>query len=127
MGLTREDVKVKIEDGETLEVSGERVKEEAEKTDIWHLLERTPGTFLRKFRLPENIVKDVIKAQVENGVLTIVIPKIPPPKPEVRAIEVQINAVKAQVENGVLTITLGSENLPKVCPPKAEVRRIQII
>ncbi|KAG6541920.1 hypothetical protein Mapa_016645 [Marchantia paleacea] len=85
----REDVRVKIEDGQTLEISGERKKEEVQKTDTWHRVERTRGTFLRRFRLPENIDTENVKAQVENGVLTITLPKILAPKPQVRTIEVQ--------------------------------------
>ncbi|BBN14867.1 HSP20 family protein [Marchantia polymorpha subsp. ruderalis] len=88
-GLMREDVRVKIEDGQTLEISGERKKEEVQKTDTWHRVERTRGTFLRRFRLPENIDTENVKAQVENGVLTITLPKILAPKTQVRTIEVQ--------------------------------------
>ncbi|KAL2621317.1 hypothetical protein R1flu_001522 [Riccia fluitans] len=87
-GLTRQDVKVIIEDGQTLEISGERKKEETSKNDTWHRVERSRGAFLRKFRLPENIYIDSVKAQVENGVLTITLPKILAPRPEVRTIEV---------------------------------------
>ncbi|RVX13852.1 15.7 kDa heat shock protein, peroxisomal [Vitis vinifera] len=38
------------------------------------------GEFSREFELPENVKVDQIKAQVENGVLTIVVPKDTSPK-----------------------------------------------
>ena len=53
------------------------------------------GNFLIQFRqnmiLPDNIDKDKIEAKVENGILTIDIPKkeIIPEKPAVRNIEVK--------------------------------------
>ena len=53
-------------------------------TAVWHVAERgTPGkrNFSREIELPENVKVDQIKAQVENGVLTIVVPKDTTPKP----------------------------------------------
>ena len=49
------------------------------------------GKFLRRFRLPVNVKMDELKATMENGVLTVVVPKEDPKKPEVRTIEVSGN------------------------------------
>ncbi|KAJ7542223.1 hypothetical protein O6H91_10G098600 [Diphasiastrum complanatum] len=87
-GLKKEDVKVQVEDGRTLQISGERKKEEVEKTDKWHRVERTQGSFLRRFRLPENAKVEEVKAKVEDGVLTVTVPKIEKPKHEVKPIEI---------------------------------------
>ncbi|KAJ7542241.1 hypothetical protein O6H91_10G097900 [Diphasiastrum complanatum] len=87
-GLKKEEVKVQVEDGRTLQISGERKKEEVEKTDKWHRVERTQGSFLRRFRLPENAKLEEVKAKVEDGVLTVTVPKIEKPKSEVKAIEI---------------------------------------
>jgi HSP20 family protein len=38
-------------------------------------LERSSGKFLRRFRLPENAKIDQVKANMENGVLTEIVPK----------------------------------------------------
>jgi len=87
-GLKKEEVKVQVVDGRTLEISGERKKEEVQKGDTWHRVERSQGSFLRRFRLPENTKPDEVKAQVQDGVLTVTIPKMEKPKPNVRQIEI---------------------------------------
>lgn len=70
-------------DGNILHIKGEGGKEEThEKDTVWHVAER--GTrkrgFSREIELPEDVKLDQIKAQVENGVLTIVAPKDTNPK-----------------------------------------------
>ncbi|KAK4416734.1 class I heat shock protein [Sesamum alatum] len=87
-GLKKEEVKVEVEDGNVLQISGERTREKEEKNDTWHRLERSSGKFLRRFRLPENAKMDQIKANMENGVLTVTVPKEEVKKPEVKAIEI---------------------------------------
>ncbi|XP_043691493.1 class I heat shock protein-like [Telopea speciosissima] len=87
-GLKKEEVKVEVEEGRVLQISGERTKEQEEKNDQWHRIERSSGKFLRRFRLPENAKMDQVKASVENGVLTVTIPKEEVKKPEVKAIEI---------------------------------------
>nr|XP_023906086.1 18.1 kDa class I heat shock protein-like [Quercus suber] len=87
-GLNKEEVKVEVEDDRVLQISGERKVEKEEKKDTWHRVERSSGKFLRRFRLPENAKMDQIKASMENGVLTVTIPKVEVKKPEVKAIEI---------------------------------------
>ncbi|CAN1167441.1 18.5 kDa class I heat shock protein, partial [Linum perenne] len=77
-GLTKEQVKVEVEDDRVLQISGER----------WHRVERSSGKFMRRFRLPENAKMDQVKASMENGVLTISVPKEQVKKPDVKAIEI---------------------------------------
>ncbi|KMT18302.1 hypothetical protein BVRB_2g024630 [Beta vulgaris subsp. vulgaris] len=87
-GLKKEEVKVEVEDGKVLQVSGERNREQEEKNDKWHRVERSSGKFLRRFRLPENAKMEEIKANMENGVLTVTIPKMEEKKPEVKSIDI---------------------------------------
>ncbi|KAI3470822.1 hypothetical protein Pfo_027485 [Paulownia fortunei] len=87
-GLKKEEVKVEVEDGRILQISGERSKEQEEKNDKWHRVERSSGKFLRRFRLPENAKLDQVKAGMENGVLTVTVPKEEVKKPEVKAIDI---------------------------------------
>lgn len=79
---------MEVEEGRILQISGERSKEKEEKNDKWHRIERNKGTFLRRFRLPENAKVDQVKASMENGVLTVTVPKEEVKKPEVKAIEI---------------------------------------
>ena len=81
-GLKKEEV----EDGNVLQISGERNKEKEEKTDTWHRVERSSGKFLRRFRLPEDAKVEQIKAAMENGVLTVTVAKEEAKKPEVKSI-----------------------------------------
>ncbi|XP_050290186.1 class I heat shock protein-like [Quercus robur] len=87
-GLKKEEVKVEIEDDRVLQISGERNVEKEEKNDKWHRVERSSGKFLRKFRLPENAKMDQVKACMENGVLTVTVPKVEVKKPDVKTIEI---------------------------------------
>lgn len=87
-GIKKEEVKVEVEEGNVLQISGQRSKEQEEKNDTWHRVERSSGTFLRRFRLPENAKVDQVKAAMENGVLTVTVPKAEVKKPEVKSIEI---------------------------------------
>ncbi|KAL9409356.1 hypothetical protein AB3S75_047697 [Citrus x aurantiifolia] len=87
-GLRKEEVKVEVEEGRILQISGERSKKQEEKNDKWHRVERSSGKFLRRFRLPDNAKMEQVKASMENGVLTVTVPKEEEKKPEVKAIEI---------------------------------------
>ncbi|XP_030441136.1 class I heat shock protein-like [Syzygium oleosum] len=87
-GLKKEEVKVEIEDDRVLQMSGERKVEKEDKSDNWHRVERSSGKFMRRFRLPENAKMDQVRASMENGVLTVTVPKVMERTPEVKAIEI---------------------------------------
>ena len=80
---------MQVEEGRVLQISGERKKEETSSNERWHRVERSQGSFLRRFRLPENTKVEEVKAAMENAVLTTV-PKMPPPEPKsaVRTIDI---------------------------------------
>ena len=46
------------------------------------------GRFSRRFRLPENVKVEEVKAEMENGVLTITVPKEEVRRPDVRPIQI---------------------------------------
>ncbi|KAJ4847907.1 hypothetical protein Tsubulata_011738 [Turnera subulata] len=87
-GLKKEEVKVEIEDDRVLQISGERSVEKEDKSDTWHRVERSSGKFMRRFRLPEDVKMDGVKAAMENGVLTVTVPKQEVKRPDVKSIEI---------------------------------------
>ncbi|KAJ0956475.1 putative small heat shock protein HSP20 [Helianthus annuus] len=87
-GIKKEEVKVEVEEGNILQITGERNVEKEDKNDTWHRVERSSGKFTRRFRLPENAKMDQVKAAMENGVLTITVPKEEVKKPDVKSIEI---------------------------------------
>ena len=85
--LKKEDVKVAVEDGE-LTISGERKFEKEEKNKKYHRIERSYGSFVRSFSVPEAVSGNKVTADFKDGVLTIHLPKDEKAKP--RAIEVKV-------------------------------------
>ncbi|KAL2621325.1 hypothetical protein R1flu_001530 [Riccia fluitans] len=69
---------------------------EALKSDTLHLVERGRGTYHRNLAIPENVFTDGTTAKVENGLLTITIPKIVPQLPA--PVGVQMEAVKPKLK-----------------------------
>nr|GEW24585.1 17.3 kDa class I heat shock protein [Tanacetum cinerariifolium] len=86
--IKKEEVKVEVEDGRVLQITSERNVEKEDKNDKWHRVERSSGKFTRRFMLPENAKMDQIKAGMENGVLTITVPKEEVKKPDVKSIQI---------------------------------------
>ena len=79
--MKKEDVKVTVENG-VLSISGERKSEKEEKRKKFHRIERSYGTFLRTFTLPDNADSTKIAAEFKEGVLMVHLPKIPATKPQ---------------------------------------------
>jgi len=73
-GVNKEDVKVNIEDG-MLTMRGERKQEKEEKGKKFHRIERSYGSFMRSFRLPDNVDESAIKAGFKDGMLNVTLPK----------------------------------------------------
>lgn len=87
-GIKTDEVQINIT-GEVLTLKGE-VRHEEEKTSspqgkekAWHIREQRYGSFERSIALPTDVVADKAKAEFENGILTITLPKAEEVKPKV--------------------------------------------
>jgi HSP20 family protein len=85
--VDKKDVKVMLQDG-VLTIQGERKKETEEKDRRFHRVERSYGTFVRSFTLPEDAAEDSTRAEFKSGMLLVHLPKAQKAKP--KAVEVQV-------------------------------------
>ena len=89
-GLRKEDVSVEVVDG-VLTIKAES-NQRADVDDSQYVKREVKrSAFARSFRLGDNLVEDNISGAFENGILTIVLPKVQPTntQPEVRRIQIQ--------------------------------------
>ncbi|RFC48747.1 MAG: HSP20 family protein [Verrucomicrobia bacterium] len=85
--LKKEDVKINVEN-HTLTISGERRAEKEEKGKRYHRIERSFGSFQRRFAIPEGIDSSKVAAEFKDGLLLVHLPKDEKAKP--KAIEVKV-------------------------------------
>jgi len=86
--VDKKDVKVTLQEG-VLTIQGERNQEKEEKGKRFHRVERSYGTFLRSFTLPEDSAEDKLKAEFKDGMLLVHLPKAEKPKPKAVDIKVE--------------------------------------
>lgn len=79
-GIKAEEVQINIT-GDVLTLKGEVRHEEEKKEKAWHIREQRFGSFERSVALPTAVVADKAKAEFENGILTITLPKADEVKP----------------------------------------------
>jgi HSP20 family protein len=87
-GLTKDDVKVEISDGE-LVIQGERKQEKEQKEKDYYACERSYGAFYRSIPLPEGVKADDAKATFKDGVLEITMPAPKVPEKHGRRLEIK--------------------------------------
>jgi HSP20 family protein len=80
-GLKPEEVKVEVLEN-VVTLSGEVASEKSEEGDRWLLQERAYGKFSRSLKLPVDVDGAKAEAHVENGVLTLRLPKAEAAKPK---------------------------------------------
>jgi HSP20 family protein len=87
-GVNKEDVKVTLENG-MLTIQGERKMEKEEKGKKFHRIERSYGSFMRSFRVPDDADESAVKAEFKDGVLNVTLTKSAKAKP--KAINVSVS------------------------------------
>jgi HSP20 family protein len=101
-GLAEDDVAIEIQDN-TLTISGERRAEHEERERGWYRVERSFGRFSRSLSLPEGVDPDAVKAEFDNGVLEVRIPKPEERKPRRVAIKAASNGDAQPAVEGTAT------------------------
>ncbi len=86
-GMTKKDIIIEIKD-DVLTISGER-KFGNNSVDDNHYSEFSYGKFSRSFNLPEDVLKDNIKASMKDGILALEIPRAKQVKPEIKKIAIR--------------------------------------
>jgi HSP20 family protein len=86
--VNKEDVKVTVDNG-VLTIRGERKQEKEEKGKKFHRVERSYGSFVRSFTLPDNVDETKIKASFKDGMLNLQIQKTEKAKPKVIEVNVE--------------------------------------
>jgi HSP20 family protein len=81
-GIRPEDVEIDVENG-MLTVRGQKSAERKEESEEgrYHLVERSYGSFFRSFQLPQGVDENQIRADFDQGVLHVRIPKAALPQP----------------------------------------------
>lgn len=89
-GLKSEDVSIDINNG-VLTIKGEVKSEEEVKEEDYLYQERCYGSFCRGFNLPSGLQTDKADATMEDGILTLNIPKAEEAKPRTIKIKAKEN------------------------------------
>jgi HSP20 family protein len=87
-GVQKEDVKVTVQDG-MLTMQGERKMEKEEKGKKFHCIERSYGSFVRSFRIPDDADENSVKAEFKDGMLNVTLTKSA--KAKAKSIDVSVS------------------------------------
>jgi HSP20 family protein len=91
-GVKEQDLEVSFT-GSRLTISGSRMAEKRDESDTYYSYERSYGSFMRAFTLPEGADLEHVRAELKDGVLTINIPKVPTVQP--KKVTIKTEKVKA--------------------------------
>jgi HSP20 family protein len=87
-GMDPDQINLKIS-GRNLTISGERATEKEEKGERFYRKERFYGSFQRSIPLPEAVDEEKIKADYQQGVLRVVLPKSTPSQQSRKSIPIK--------------------------------------
>jgi HSP20 family protein len=85
--VKKEDVKVTVDSG-TVIIQGERRQEKDDHGKRFHRIERSYGSFMRSFAVPDNVDPTTAKAEFKDGVLQVHLAKAPRSTP--KSVDVKI-------------------------------------
>ncbi len=80
-------------------MSGERKEEKKEEGEGGFVrMERSYGSFTRSFRLPPNVDANAIKAEMNNGVLQLTVPKKEEEGTKPKTISIEVGGAKEEID-----------------------------
>ena len=80
-GVRSDDINISVT-GDALTIRGEMKSEREEEKDNYIFRERRSGSFSRSLALPTSVIAEKAKAEFENGILTLSLPKAEEVKPK---------------------------------------------
>jgi HSP20 family protein len=86
--MKKEDIKINVHE-DVLTITGERKYEKEEKGKKYHRVERSYGSFMRSFTLPEDADGTKVNAEYKDGVLSVHLQKSEKAKP--KSIEIKVS------------------------------------
>lgn len=100
-GTDTDEVHVTL-DGDVLTIRGEKrnVREEGDENTQYYLVERSYGTFQRSFTLPSTVDPESVRAEFDNGVLTLRLRKLDAERARGREIPIGASAGSAKNVGG---------------------------
>lgn len=88
-GVDEKDIDLSLDDDVlTLKAEHKEEKEEKDKKKHYHLIERSHGTYLRRFQLPFAPDAANVNASFEKGVLKVMVPRLATAESKGRRIEI---------------------------------------
>lgn len=87
-GLSKGDIQITVNEDRVLTLRGEKKREEKKEGRNYVRTERRYGSFTRSFTLPDNIDVENIKAEFNDGVLSLQLSKVQPEEPQEIAVEI---------------------------------------
>lgn len=86
-GVAEDDIHLTVDDG-TVSVTGEKRTTREEKGETWYFSERQFGSFSRSFRLPPDADEAGVRADLQDGVLTVTVPRRAQETPKSRRVPI---------------------------------------
>lgn len=80
-GITPDDLDITLTNN-VLTIKGEIEADEEQEGEVFHMRELRYGSFSRSLTLPDQVDADAVEANVENGILTVFVPKSEESKPK---------------------------------------------
>ncbi|MEM7819787.1 MAG: Hsp20/alpha crystallin family protein [Candidatus Aenigmatarchaeota archaeon] len=87
-GFKKDEINLNVTEN-YIEISAEKKEEKTKKTEHEFYHEKSVGTVKRAFTLPEHVDPEKTEAKLEDGILTIIMPKLYPETKKKKKIEIK--------------------------------------